>query len=139
MKIKYMLFLLGWIPSILFSQLGSSLDEVIEEFGSDFEVLEREDDFDYHIRFTEDSENSEEGEIWTVLSFDRNSKATLICQQAIIIRPRSHANRVINDISSRGFVEVSNLVWLDYSTNIRYLITIDGDAVGLFKSYFSLD
>ena len=71
--------------------------------------------------------------------FDRNSKATLICQQG-----NNHSTKItcesrINDISSRGYVEVSNLVWLDYSTNIRYLINIDGDAVVLFKSHFCLE
>lgn len=117
--------------SISYSQIGMTLDEVIEEHGTDYEVQDK-GDYDYVIKY-------EKGERWDIMKFFTLDSGKTICIYVHIMEPKSEINAWINALNESGYVKMDEFIWRDYEGSIEYEVEIFDGGVSVFKRVFFTD
>ena len=124
----------------LYSQVGQEFDDVIESYGSEYEVIESES-YDVMIRYI--TRETGEGESWESMAFVKLDSGRSICVWVQIIEPKSEANRWISTLNESGYVKLDELKWRDYENSIEYIVELfgTGDAAGVsvLKEMFFID
>jgi hypothetical protein len=121
------ILLFSVFSNALYSQIGQEFDDVIESYGSEYEVIEG-GSYDVMIRYI-----TGEGESWKSMAFVKLGSGHSICVWVQIIEPKSEANRLISALNESGYVKLDELKWRDYENSTEYIVQFfgTGDAAGV--------
>ena len=112
------------------SQVGWTFDRVVKELGKEYEFLAAKDCyFDSCIEY-------DYGTSFSTLGF-MEEKGVKQCHYVGWYESIKEANKWINMMKERNYVEVGDLTWRDYATGVEHKITLYSDKGRLsYYKYF---
>lgn len=130
-------FLFLSFTSIL-AQIGQSREDIIAEYGRNYEVGEADDGTKY-ITYEKEYTTEQSGNYTQIkaIYFFEADDGTLICHQWLIIEPSSETNAWVK-LLNNDLVKIGYLEWKDYENNILYKIEVE-DNLCLLKVKFDFD
>ncbi|QKG79304.1 hypothetical protein [Tenuifilum thalassicum] len=126
-KILIALFVLTWaLPGK--TQLGYTLEEIIQKYGDNYSVGYNSDSLFYAIFENVKAGRSEKKTVMiTLFNSDRKDA---ICIGKLIVYSLDEINEAVDKFNKK-YVKKSELEWKDYENGILYIIDIDRNR-GLF-------
>ena len=128
---KLLLFFCLTICYNINSQVGWTFNKIETEFGEDYQWLADKDcAYDSCIEY-------DYGDTFCTLGFDKIDGVSQ-CKYVGWYESIKEANKWINLMKERGYVESGELTWRDYSTGVEHRVKLYHDAkrVSYFKYFF---
>ncbi len=104
------------------AQLGYSVEEIVEKYGNDYEVGYTDDSVFYFI-FSQVKLYKNSDKTYPLVTYFTSDKKDGICFLKMVIYPIDEINKRITEYNEK-YVKESNLVWIDYENNIKYILRV---------------
>jgi len=120
------------ITLILFSliklsaQVGSTKEEIIEEYGTKY-ITEKTDDNTPYIFYVDEFKTKVSGKYmrYTYFYFTETKNKELKCFLRKIIEPFTELNAFVENFNNKAYVKISELKWKNYENNLIYNLEVD--------------
>lgn len=128
MNLKSTILLLLLFTSAYYAnaQIGMEKDDILKEYGYDYESGTTDDGTKY-IVYKKDYETNASGkyEQHKAIYFVNLENGKEICNMWKILEPSSETNTNVSYFKKKGYVEVDYMQWKDYENSILYDINVD--------------